>query len=87
MLLKMNVKFNWETAQQESFNAFKENLIRAHFLQRPDITKHFILICDVSNYAIGSIFRQGELAKDLPVTYASRTLNTHEVNYTQRKSV
>jgi hypothetical protein len=34
-----------------------------------------------SQYAIGAILSQGEVPKDQPVAYASRTLNKAEVKY------
>lgn len=50
-------------------------------LQYPDFEKPFVLTTDASNVAIGSVLSQGTIGSDLPVAYASRTLNTHEQNY------
>lgn len=36
---------------------------------------------DASQYAIGSAISQGEIGHDLPIAYASRTLNKAERNY------
>ena len=40
-----------------------------------------MLSTDASSEAIGAILSQGPVGKDLPVSYASRTLNNVERNY------
>jgi transposase InsO family protein len=50
-------------------------------LQYPDFSKPFILTTDASNDALGAILIQGDIRRDLPVAYASRTLNAAERNY------
>ena len=40
-----------------------------------------MLTTDASNDAIGTIFSQGPVGKDLPIAYASRTLNNTKRNY------
>lgn len=81
VLLKKDEKFNWGEPQQKSFNKFKRILTNKPILQLPDFSKEFILTTDASDYAIGSILSQGEIGKDLPISYASRTLNQSEINY------
>lgn len=50
-------------------------------MQYPDFNKTFTVTTDASNYAIGAVLSQNNNNKDLPIAYASRTLNEHEVNY------
>jgi hypothetical protein len=50
-------------------------------LQYPDFLKPFILTTDASQFATDVVLSQGEIGKDLPIAYASRTLNTAECNY------
>lgn len=51
-------------------------------LQRPDFNKSFIVTTDASNYAIGAVLSQNNNNSiDLPICYASRTLNKSEINY------
>jgi len=50
-------------------------------LQYPDFSKPFSLTTDGSNDALGAILGQGEIGRDLPVAYASRTLGKAERNY------
>lgn len=50
-------------------------------MQYPDFSKEFVPTTDASIHAIGAILSQGEVGKDLPIAYASRTLNKAESNY------
>lgn len=80
-LLRKDQEFIWSEGQQTAFEFFKNALISKPILQFPDFTKEFILTTDASQYAIGAILSQGELGKDLPIAYASRTCNKAEINY------
>ena len=80
-LLKKNQDFKWSNKEQEAFEKFKEILTNQPLLQYPDFDREFILTTDASNYAIGAVLSQGEIGNDLPVAYASRTLNESELNY------
>lgn len=80
-LLKKDTKFIWLSEQQLAFDTLKEKITTAPILQYPDFTKPFILTTDASNYAVSAILSQGEINKDLPIAYASRTLNKSEGNY------
>uniref|UniRef100_A0A1B6DI21 RNA-directed DNA polymerase n=1 Tax=Clastoptera arizonana TaxID=38151 RepID=A0A1B6DI21_9HEMI len=69
---------------QEYLNCFeicKNILCNEPLLQYPDFEKEFILTTDASNFAIGAILSQQKNGSDLPVAYASRTLNKSETNY------
>jgi hypothetical protein len=50
-------------------------------LQYPDFSKEFILSTDASNEGIGAVLAQGQLGRELPLAYASRSLNMMERNY------
>lgn len=80
-LLRKDQPFGWSEDQQTAFEFFKNALTSKPILQFPDFTKEFILTTDASQYAIGAILSQGELGKDLPIAYASRTCNKAEINY------
>lgn len=82
-LLRKGTKFCWTDECQNSFERFKEILTSPPLLQYPNFQKQFILTTDASTFALGAILSQGEsVGKDLPVAYASRTLNSAEMNYT-----
>lgn len=61
----------------EAFEKLK-TLISSHpILRFPNFNKQFHLTTDASNYAIGAVLSQ----EGHPICYASRTLNSHERNY------
>ena len=59
----------------------KQLLTSQPLLQYPDFTRPLILTTDASNDALGAILSQGDIGRDLPIAYASRTLNKAEKNY------
>lgn len=80
-LLKKNANFDWGKEQENSFVQLKDKLLTEPILQYPDFTKEFLVTTDASNFAIGAILSQGSIGKDLPICFASRTLNHAESNY------
>lgn len=64
-----------------AFNKLKTLLTTAEILTFPDFEKHFNLTTDASNYAIGAVLSQGEIGKDKPIAYISRSLNKTEERY------
>lgn len=80
-LLRKDAIFTWTNLQQEAFDKFKDILCSEPLLQYPDFTQKFYLTTDASNFAIGSVLSQGNPPHDLPIAYASRTLNKAETNY------
>lgn len=80
-LLKKGVTYVWGDKQENAFQMLKEKLLNPPILQYPDFSKPFIITTDASQEAIGAVLSQGEVGKDLPVAYASRTLNNAERNY------
>lgn len=59
----------------------KQLLLKEPILEYPDFDKEFLLTTDASEEGIGAILSQGNIGNDLPVAYASRTLNKAERNY------
>lgn len=80
-LLKQNQLYIWSDLCQDAFEFFKRVLTTEPLLQHPDFDKPFNVTTDASNDAIGAILSQGKIGSDLPITYASRTLNKAERNY------
>ncbi|GJQ88522.1 hypothetical protein Trydic_g4933 [Trypoxylus dichotomus] len=80
-LLKKNATFDWATEQQESFDQLRGELLTEPILQYPDFSREFILTTDASQFAVGAVLSQGEIGKDLPIAFASRTLNDSETRY------
>jgi hypothetical protein len=79
--VKKDEKILHTTEFCRAFEYCKNILSNEPILQYPDFSKPFILTTDASQFAIGAILSQGEIGKDLPIAYASRTLNTAECNY------
>lgn len=65
----------------KSFETCKSVLSNEPILQYPDFSRPFILTTDASNVALGAVLSQGKIGEDLPVAFASRTLNDSERNY------
>ncbi|KAL0880701.1 hypothetical protein ABMA27_001917 [Loxostege sticticalis] len=80
-LLKKDTPFIWQNQQQLAFDTLKHKLTTAPLLIYPDFSKPFILTCDASNHAVGAVLSQGDVGKDQPIAFASRTLNKSECNY------
>lgn len=79
--LKKNTKINIEDKDYEnSFQMCKNILSNEPLLQYPDFNKEFRLTTDASNVAVGAILSQIKDGADLPIAYASRTLNVSECN-------
>jgi hypothetical protein len=79
-LLKKNTPYIWNERTETAFNTLKELLTTEPLLQYPDFKRPFVLTTDASNEAVGAVLSQGPIGKDLPIAYASRTLNNAE-NY------
>ena len=80
-LLK-DAKFEWTQAQENAFQHLKSKLMTPPILQYPDFSKESVLTTDASNQGLGAVLSQGQVGKDLPVAYASRSLNQAELHYT-----
>jgi len=80
-LLKKNTPYVWNDKTEKAFITLKTSLTTEPLLQYPDFTRPFVLTTDASNDAIGAVLSQGPIGKDLPIAYASRTLNNAERNY------
>lgn len=76
--LKLNSQINkLDPSYIHAFEQLK-SLITSHpILKYPDFNKPFKINTDASNYAIGAVLLQ----EGHPISYASRTLNTHEIRY------
>ena len=73
--------FKWGAFCDQAFNELRELLISSTILQYPNYDKEFRITCDASDLALGSFLSQDNNGIDLPIAYASRTLNSAEKNY------
>lgn len=81
MCLKKNATVKHSPEFINCFENCKKLLLNDPILQYPNFEKEFLVTTDASAYAIGAILSQGPIGTDKPVSYISRTLNNHEVNY------
>lgn len=79
--LKKGEKIEHTNEFKQTFELCKNILCNDPILQFPDFEKPFNLTTDASNFALGAVLSQGPIGRDLPVAYASRTLNPAETNY------
>src|SRR5438270_10951893 len=73
-LLGKDVPFDFDHSCMTTFNQLKKELSSAPIIRPPDWTLPFEIMCDASDYAIGSVL--GQRLDKIPhvVYYASRTL-------------
>jgi hypothetical protein len=76
-LLKKDKKFEWTKKYEQSSQELKRRLVSAPILTMPDITKSFDVYCDASKLGLGSVLMQDGKV----ITYLSRQLRPHELNY------
>jgi hypothetical protein len=76
-LLEMGKEFKWSEECQTSFEELRKRLTLAPILTLPDITWSFDIYYDASHSGLGcTLMQDGKV-----VSYASRQLWKHEVNY------
>ena len=76
-LLKKDTKFKWIEDCEASFQELKKRLVTAPVLILPNIHKDFQVYCDASRQGLGGVLMQ----EGKVVSYASRQLRPHELNY------
>lgn len=79
--LKKGRKIILDTNYINCFEKCKTLLTNDPILIYPDFDKDFVLTTDSSNFALGAVLSQGPIGSDKPISYASRTLNESEINY------
>jgi hypothetical protein len=81
-LLQKEVDFVFNNSCKEAFDMLKMHLTSAPIIQPPNWEYPFELMCDASNYAVGAILSQRVDKKPHVISYASRTLDSAQANYT-----
>ena len=76
-LLKKETKFIWTEECEASFQELKKRLVTSPVLILPDQTKDYEVYCDASRRGLGAVLMQ----EGRVVSYASRQLKPHELNY------
>ena len=76
-VIKKNVGFKWEQAQEKAFQMLKVKLTHAPLLVLPDFSKTFEIECDASGVGIGAVLMQDRK----PIAYFSEKLGGATLNY------
>ena len=66
-----------------AFRTLKQRLMSQPILQYLNFSREFILTTDASNDGAEAVLSQGQIGKDLPIAYASRSFNKAERNYSR----
>ncbi|OWZ13920.1 polyprotein [Phytophthora megakarya] len=81
-LLKKDTPWVWEPEHREAFDSVKKSLSSIPVLMLTDESKPFHVVCDASNFAIGSAMMQfDDEGRERVISYQSRQLKPAERNY------
>jgi hypothetical protein len=76
-LMEKGREFKWDEKCQESFDQLKKRLMAPPVLVMPDLQKGLDIYCDACGQGLGCLLMQDGHV----ITYASRQLRKHELNY------
>jgi hypothetical protein len=79
--LAKDVPFEFDDASLKSFNILKKALISIPVIQPSDWSLPFEIMCDASDYTIGTVLGQTKDKKHHAIAYASKTLIGPQLNY------
>ena len=80
-LLCMDKNFIINKEGERAFEMLKLALIKASILQIPNWDLPFEIMCDASDYAVGTVLGQRREKKPTAIWYASKTLAETQMNY------
>ena len=80
-LTKRDRPFVWGPEQETSFVALKDRLTSPPLLSHPDYNLPFEIHPDASGYGIGAVILQQKDGVCHTISYVSRLLDKHEINY------
>ena len=81
-LLKKDAVWCWDSTHANAFASVKESLLHAPILALPDPDRPFSVICDASDFAIGTALLQtDEQGRERVIAFESRQLKAAEKNY------
>ena len=77
--LKKDTYWRWDNTHADAFRAIKESLLHASILALPNPEYPFSVVCDASDFAIGSALLQSEAAGlERVIAFESRQLKAPE---------
>ena len=81
LLMRKGQRFHWTNDQQHAFVELKKRLTSAPVLASPRTTGTYYLDTDASDYGLGIVLSQEQEGQERVLSYASRSLNQAEKNY------
>lgn len=83
-LRRKNIPFVWTKIHKDSFTKLKDAIVKATRLVHFDPNLPIILASDASSYGIGAVLsHRYPDGSEKPIAFASKTMNSHELNYSQ----
>ncbi|XP_037957547.1 uncharacterized protein K02A2.6-like [Teleopsis dalmanni] len=83
-LRRKDIKFVWSIDQEQAFAVLKRHIIEATELSHFQEHLLIVLATDASSYGIGAVIAHRHPdGSERPIAFASKTLNTHQVRYSQ----
>jgi hypothetical protein len=80
-LLQKDVAFDFDEKCLAAFRTLKSALVSAPIIQPPDWSQPFEIMCDASDYAVGTVLGHRKEGRVHAVYYTSKTLNEAQLNY------
>jgi hypothetical protein len=80
-LLAKDAPFIFTKECLQSFYTLKKALVSAPIIQPPDRYLPFEIMRDASDYAVGAMLSQSKDTKHYAISYTSKTLTKHQLNY------
>jgi hypothetical protein len=80
-LLAKGTLFNFDEDCLIAFYTLKKALVSALVIQPPDWNLSFEIMCDASDYTIGTVLGQCRDKQHYAISYASKTLTGPQLNY------
>ena len=80
-LLAKDVPFEFDNDCLVDYETLERELTYAQIIWPPDYAQPFELMCDVSNYATGTVLEQRINKMPHVIYYSSQTLNDAQLNY------
>jgi hypothetical protein len=80
-LFQKDVAFDFDEKCLAAFRTLKSALVSAPIIQPPDWSQPFEIMCDASDYTVGTVLGQRKEGRVHAIYYASKTLNDAQLNY------
>ena len=83
-LIEKEVSWKWTQKEQDAFDVLKSSIITAPVLTRYGAKLPLKVACDASQYGLGAVISHVYTdGQEKALAFASRSLNNHEINYSQ----